>query len=431
MKTYYEKKLTREDYGNLLRRPGDTTEQIQVVVRDICLDIRKNGDTAVKEYSERYEPIAVERFRVTREEFEEARVGVPEKVLHAVGVAADNIRTFHNDQVRKSVDIVISKGIVCRREIRPYDIVGLYVPAGSAPLPSTVMMLGIPAKLAGCERIIISSPPNAAGKIDPSVLVTAEEIGIDEIYKVGGAQAIAAMAYGTETIPRVEKIFGPGNRYVTAAKQFIATDPLGAAIDLVAGPSELLVIADDTAMPKLVAVDLLSQAEHDPYSQVVLVTTSPILAEQVDSEIARLVIDMPRRKIIDQSLDKSFSLIVDTLDAALKFSNDYAPEHLSIHCEHPDELVPRIKNAGSVFLGRYSPVTAGDYASGTNHTLPTGGTARWQSGVTVESFQKTMTIQSLSKEGLESLAPTLITLTETEGLEAHKRAVTERLTDAD
>jgi histidinol dehydrogenase len=309
--------------------------------------------------------------------------------------------------------------------------VGLYVPAGSAPLPSTVMMLGIPAKLAGCERIIISSPPNAAGKIDPSVLVTAEEIGIDEIYKVGGAQAIAAMAYGTETIPRVEKIFGPGNRYVTAAKQFIATDPLGAAIDLVAGPSELLVIADDTAMPKLVAVDLLSQAEHDPYSQVVLVTTSPILAEQVDSEIARLVIDMPRRKIIDQSLDKSFSLIVDTLDAALKFSNDYAPEHLSIHCEHPDELVPRIKNAGSVFLGRYSPVTAGDYASGTNHTLPTGGTARWQSGVTVESFQKTMTIQSLSKEGLESLAPTLITLTETEGLEAHKRAVTERLTDAD
>jgi histidinol dehydrogenase len=428
MKVYIEKKLSREEYVNLLKRPGDMAEQIQSVVRDICLEVRKEGDAAVKKYSERYEPLAADRFPVMPDEFDEARNRITDGLRKAIDVAAGNIRTFHKTQVRQSVDILISKGIVCRREIRPYDIVGLYVPAGSAPLPSTVLMLGIPAKLAGCDRILICSPPNAAGKIDPSVLVTAEKIGITEVYKIGGAQSIAAMAYGTESIPKVEKIFGPGNRYVTAAKQFIATDPLGAAIDLVAGPSELLIIADDTAHPRIVAADLLSQAEHDAYSQVILVTTSPGLADTVEKEIVDILTGIPRRKIIDQSLEKSFILIVDSIESGVTFSNLYAPEHLSIHLEQPEVLVPRIKNAGSVFLGAFSPVTAGDYATGTNHTLPTGGSARWQSGVTVESFQKTITFQSLTKEGLESIAPTLIELTEAEGLDAHKRAVTERLT---
>ncbi len=429
MKIYNKRKLTKEDLKSLMRRPGDGAADITELVGKICLDVKKRGDDAVREYADLYEPTSVEIFRVADDEFEEAERLVSPKLKEAVTKAENNIRAFHLAQLRDSEDVQISDGISCRREIRPYDTVGLYIPAGSAPLPSTVLMLGVPAQIAGCTRILLSSPPNGAGKIDPSVLFTASHLGIREIYKAGGAQAIAAMAYGTKSIPKVEKIFGPGSRYVMLAKQFVSSDRdmSGCPVDLIAGPSELLIIADDTAPPEFVAVDLLSQAEHDPYSQVVLVTPDRQLAEKVTEIVQSKATAFPRRKIIEQSLARSFILVVSNMDEAIESSNDYAPEHLTIMTRDPEEIGKKIKHAGSVFLGEYSPVTAGDYASGTNHTLPTGGSAKWFGGLTVESFQKTITFQTLTREGLQNLAPTLITLTEAEGLDAHKLAVTERL----
>jgi histidinol dehydrogenase len=429
MKLYTKRKLSAEELQKLLKRPGDGNESITTIVRNICNDVKKRGDEAVREYGDLYEPTAVDVFRVTDEEFEEAEKMVSPNLHEAITVAERNIRKFHEAQVRSSKEIQISEGIVCRREIRPYDTVGLYIPAGSAPLPSTVLMLGVPAKLAGCRRIVLCSPPNASGRVDPAVLVTASRIGIREVYIAGGAQAIAAMAYGTKSIPKVDKIFGPGSRYVTIAKQIISADPdkAGCPVDLIAGPSELLIIADSSADEHFVVADLLSQAEHDPFSQVVLVTTEAKLAEKVIIGIEQKAAELPRRKIIEQSLSRSFCLVVSSLDEALDFTNQYAPEHLSIFTEDPDAVSPMIKHAGSVFLGSWSPVTAGDYASGTNHTLPTGGSAKWFGGLTVESFQKSITFQKLSEEGLRSIAPTLVTLTEAEGLEAHKQSVTERL----
>lgn len=429
MKIYNKRKLTKEDLKNLMRRPGDGAVDIIELVDRICLDVKKRGDEAVREYAELYEPTAVDIFRVSDDEFNEAESLVSPKLKDAVTTAENNIRAFHMAQFRDREEVQISDGILCRREIRPYDTVGLYIPAGSAPLPSTVLMLGVPAQIAGCSRIILTSPPNAAGKIDPSVLFTASHLGIREIYKAGGAQAIAAMAYGTKSIPKVEKIFGPGSRYVMLAKQSVSSDRdmSGCPVDLIAGPSELLIIADDTAPPEFVAIDLLSQAEHDPYSQVVLVTPDRQLADKVAEIIQSKATALPRRKIIEQSLARSFILVVSNMEEAIESSNEYAPEHLSIITRYPEEVSKKIKHAGSVFLGEYSPVTAGDYASGTNHTLPTGGSAKWFGGLTVESFQKTITFQTITREGLQNLAPTLITLTEAEGLEAHKLAVTERL----
>jgi histidinol dehydrogenase len=319
------------------------------------------------------------------------------------------------------------EGVVCWRESRPIERVGLYVPAGSAPLPSTVLMLGIPAMLAGCSRIILCSPPKTNGFVDPLILAAAAMIGIDEIYNVGGAQAIAAMAYGTETIPKVDKIFGPGNRYVTAAKQFVSTDPEGAAIDLLAGPSEVLILSDETADPDVVAYDLISQAEHDADAQAVLVTTDERLAKEVLRVLPQKASEFPRNKIVESSLEHSFIFVADSLESAVRFSNDYAPEHLIINMQNAETLVPSIINAGSVFVGPFAPVTAGDYASGTNHTLPTNGTARWASGVSLDSFLKNVTFQSIIKSGLESLAPTLTAFASVEGLQAHARAVTARL----
>jgi histidinol dehydrogenase len=427
MKIISKKELTHNAYNGLLKRPGYNGDDIESIVREICLNVKKRGDEAVREYGDLYEPTAVDVFRVSDAEFDEAETAVPETLLRAIGEARENIGTFHEAQKRSPIDLTIAEGVRCRREVRPYDTVGLYIPAGSAPLPSTVLMLGVPALIAGCGRIVLCSPPNGAGKIDPAVLVTAAKLGIREVYKAGGAQAIAAMGYGTKSIPKVEKIFGPGSRYVARAKQFVAADPDGCAIDLEAGPSELLIIADKTANPDFVAIDLLSQAEHDPYSQVVLVTDHPALAEKVSAIVRDRTHRLTRRKIVEQSIDKSFILLLDTIDDAIEFSNRYAPEHLSILTDRPDDLIPRIQHAGSVFLGSYSPVTAGDYASGTNHTLPTGGAARWYGGLTLESFQKTITFQSLTKEGLRNLSETLVTLTDAEGLEAHRLAVTERL----
>ncbi len=427
MKIYNKRKLTSEDILNLIKRPGDGAESVEKIVRDICIDVKKRGDEAIREYGELYEPASVDILRVSDEEFEQAELLVSSKLHDAIAIAEQNIRKFHLAQIRTPEEINIADGITCRREIHPYGRVGLYIPAGSAPLPSTVLMLGVPARIAGCSHIVLCSPPNASGKVDPTVLVAASYLGIREVYKAGGAQAIAAMAYGTQSIPKVEKIFGPGSRYVMLAKQFVASDSAGCPVDLIAGPSELLIIADDTAREEIIAIDLLSQAEHDPFSQVVLVTIDQKFAERVVEIVQARTADLPRRKIIEQAIARSFVLVVSSIPEAIEFTNDYAPEHLTINTRNPDEIASHIRHAGSVFLGEFSPVTAGDYASGTNHTLPTGGSAKWFGGLTLECFQKTITYQRLTEEGLRYLAPTLITLTEAEGLEAHKLAVTERL----
>lgn len=426
MKTYVLQELSQNQYQQLLRRGGAFSPDVRRAAEEICLNVKQRKDEALKMYTAQFDGVSPSTWRVPEEEIQRARARQSDETLTALNTAAANIEKFHRSQLRTIRKVETLPGVVCWQENRPIETVGFYVPAGSAPLPSTVLMLGIPAMLAGCSRIVLCSPPQKNGKVDALVLAAATLVGIKEIYNVGGAQAIAAMAYGTESIPKVNKIFGPGNRYVAAAKQFVATDPEGAAIDLLAGPSELLVIADEYANATVVAADLLSQAEHDPDAQVVLVTPSAFLAQRVQEALAGLQKDLPRRNIIEQSLKNSFVVLTASLDEAIRFANDYAPEHLLLNVREPESLIPQIRSAGSVFLGPYSPVTAGDYASGTNHTLPTGGSAKWTGGISVESFQKTVTFQSISREGLQLLAPTLTLLAAAEGLEAHKRAVAAR-----
>jgi histidinol dehydrogenase len=427
MNLYSISQLTREDRKQLCVRPWSGDESLRETVASLCLDVKQRGDNALKEYSKRFDAVPVFEFRVSPSEIENARNNTPGALVAAIEHAARNIRAFHAAQMRTETKIETEPGVLCWRQQRAIETVGLYIPAGSAPLPSTVLMLGIPALLAGSSRIVLCSPPKSNGSIDPAVLATAAHLGIREIYKIGGAQAIAAMAYGTRSIPKVEKIFGPGNQYVTEAKRFVSSDPDGAAIDLLAGPSELLVIADDAARPAIVAADLLSQAEHDPQSQVVLLTTSESLAQSAMDELRQQLELLPRNDIAAKALDKSYAIVMQSIEEAVSFSNMYAPEHLLINVREPEAIVPQIRNAGSVFLGAFAPVTAGDYASGTNHTLPTGGSARWVSGVSVDSFQKSITFQSITREGLQRLAPALTTLAQTEGLEAHARAVKHRL----
>jgi histidinol dehydrogenase len=409
-------------------RPWTGEKSVTDAVSAICRDVRDRRDEALREYSHRFDAAPVDSFRVTPAEADAARARVSSDLRAAIDRAARNIRTFHAAQLHSESPVETEPGVRCWRETRPIETVGLYIPAGSAPLPSTVLMLGIPALLAGCKRIVLCSPPKSDGEVDAAVLAAAAAIGLSEFYRVGGAQAIAAMAYGTESIPKVDKIFGPGSQYVTEAKRFVSSDPAGTAIDLLAGPSELLVIADENAEPGIIAADLLSQAEHDPQSQVVLVTTDERFAKNVISEAGIQLQRLQRKEIVLRALDNSFALVVQSLDEAVTFSNQYAPEHLIINTRSPEKLIAGIQHAGSVFLGSFSPVTAGDYASGTNHTLPTGGTARWTNGVTVESFQKTVTFQALTQEGLTRLTPTLVTLAEAEGLGAHASAVLARQT---
>ncbi|MCX6132681.1 MAG: histidinol dehydrogenase [Ignavibacteriales bacterium] len=426
MRLYHSAQLTGDEQKALCIRLWTAESSTRGSVEALCLDVKKRGDAALREYSKRFDTAEVIDVKVNPSSIEAAQKAVPPFVLAAIDQAARNIRAFHASQIRKEEELETEIGVVCWREQRALETVGLYVPAGSAPLPSTVLMLGIPALLAGCKRIILCSPPKANGLPDPVVLAAAAQIGLHEVYAIGGAQAIAAMAFGTESVPRVDKIFGPGNQYVTEAKRFVASDPEGAAIDLLAGPSELLIIADDTAHARIVAADLLSQAEHDPQSQVVLAVTSDRLAKNVLDEIDRQLMQLPRNAVAAKALETSFVVVVQSLKEAAAFSNLYAPEHLIINVRQPNDLVPLIQNAGSVFLGPFAPVTAGDYASGTNHTLPTGGTARWFSGVSLESFQKLITFQSITRDGLKRLAPTLTTLAGVEGLEAHARAVSIR-----
>jgi len=420
--------LSEEQRRALCVRAWTREKSLTENVRTICSEVKARGDDALRDYSARFETVPVGDFLVPPEKIDAAKAGISSDLLSAINHAARNIRTFHAAQLQQGNSVETEPGVRCWREMRPIEIVGLYIPAGSAPLPSTVLMLGVPAQLAGCRRIILCSPPKSDGEVDSAVLAVGSAIGLREIYRVGGAQAIAAMAYGTRSIPKVDKIFGPGSQYVTEAKRIVSSDPGGAAIDLLAGPSELLVIADETADPRIVAADLLSQAEHDPQSQIVLVTTNDVAARSILNDVLQQLPQISRKAIAQRALENSFALVVESLDDAVTFSNQYAPEHLIINTRDPEKLVGGIQHAGSVFLGSSAPVTAGDYASGTNHTLPTGATARWSNGVTVESFQKSVTFQSLTPDGLQRLAPTLVALAEAEGLEAHARAVLARQT---
>jgi histidinol dehydrogenase len=428
MNLYLEHTLDAGQRAELLKRPSDAAFGGGDAVRELCLNIKTQGDAALRQYTERFDGVRIEDFRVPESAIVQAGNNISGEFKIALAAAISNIKKFHSAQQRVPLFVETMPGVFCRREIRPIERVGLYVPAGSAPLPSTVLMLGIPAKLAGCVRIVLCSPPKANGNVDPYVLAAARAIGIDEVYSAGGAQAIAALAYGTQSIPKVDKIFGPGNRYVAAAKQFVSADLQGAAIDMFAGPSEVLIIADSGADPEIIALDMISQAEHDTDSQAVLVTTDPKLAAQTIEILPSITGRFPRKSIIEKSLKNSFAFIAETQESALRFANDYAPEHLILNTADAESLVPSIINAGSVFLGRCTPVTAGDYASGTNHTLPTGGSARWFSGLSLESFQKTVTFQTLTQNGLQQLAPSLTAFADAEGLQAHSEAVRRRLT---
>jgi histidinol dehydrogenase len=423
--------LDPDQLNALCRRPADRRPDTPAEVRAICDAVRRRGDSALLDLTEHFDGVRPERLRVMPHELERVTRDLSPGRLSALTAAAENIRRFHEAQLTSPEAIETSPGVTCWRERRALESVGLYVPAGSAPLPSTVLMLGIPASVAGCRRIVLCSPPRTSGDLDPLILAAARIAGITEIYRVGGAQAIAALAYGTESVPKVEKIFGPGNRFVTAAKRIVAADPDGCAIDLPAGPSEVLVIADASAPPLFAALELLAQAEHDADAQSVLVATDSETARRILQKVERLLPTISRRSLAEAALAGSFVLIVPTLDRAIEFSNRYAPEHLVLLTEQPERLVPHIRNAGSVFLGPYAPVAAGDYASGTNHTLPTGGAARITGGLSVEDFTKALTFQNITSLGLEGLAETVETLAEAEGLEAHRLSIALRRNGAD
>ena len=390
-------------------------------------DVKRRGDQAIKEYTEKFDGVALENFTVTEDEVSNACLRVEDDVKEAFQLAAANIEKFHRAQIAKEERIETSEGIVCFRESRPIEKIGLYVPGGTAPLPSTVLMLGVPARLAGCQEVVLCTPPNKEGNVPDTILYTAKLCDITQILKIGGAQAIAALSYGTETIPKVYKIFGPGNQYVTAAKMLLSIEADGPAIDLPAGPSELLVIAGDEARADFVASDLLSQAEHGPDSQVVLLCDNDEKVKEILLELEKQLAFLPRKEIAEKALKKSFAMVVEDLEQALEFSNNYAPEHLILNIENADKYISQVKSAGSVFLGPYSCESAGDYASGTNHTLPTYGYAKNYSGVSIDSFVKKITFQKLSKQGVRSLGPAVEKMAEIEDLFAHKNAMTVRI----
>ncbi len=417
----------RED---LLARPAvRDDDRIRDGAKRIVDRVRRDGDRAVAELTLELDGAALTSFKVTEDEFAAAEAALDAAALDAIDVAIGNVRRFHEAQLPAPVVVETMPGIRCERISQPLESVGLYVPAGTAPLPSAAVMLCVPAALAGCPIRVLCTPPRKDGSADPAVLVAARRAGVSEIYKIGGAQAVAAMAYGTETVPRVVKIYGPGNAWVTAAKSLVAMDPAGAAIDLPAGPSEVLVIADDTANPDYVASDLLSQAEHGEDSQVVLVCTSAGIGEAVLAATAAQLESLPRRKIAEAAIGHSRFIVADDLEEAAGISNQYAPEHLILHTESPRDLLPSLRNAGSVFLGPWSPESVGDYCSGTNHVLPTYGSARSYSGLSVDQFLRQTTVQELTRDGLESIGAAVVTLAELEGLDAHARAVQYRLDD--
>ncbi len=409
----------------LLERPTFETSSLEASVTNILNEVKLNGDDALKRYSSMFDKVTVEELAVSEEEVAEAIQNVDEELKGAIEKAKLNIEKFHCGQLIKEEPIIIEDGISCWRKSVAIEKVGLYIPGGSAPLFSTVLMLGIPARLAGCTEVVLCTPPGKNGKIHPAILYTAQVVGISKIYKTGGAQAIAALAYGTATIPKVFKIFGPGNQYVTSAKQLVQKD--GVAIDMPAGPSEVAVLADETAVASFVAADLLSQAEHGADSQAILVTTSERIMLEVEEEITKQLQKLSRKEITNEALKNSKIILLETLNDCVEMINAYSPEHLIIACKNEEDIAERIINAGSVFLGNYSPESVGDYASGTNHTLPTNGYAKAYSGVSVDSFVKKITFQKLTKEGLKKISKTVEVMAEAEGLLAHRNAVRFRL----
>ena len=414
----------------LLRRPAlDDAGSLTARVESIVADVRARGDAALAELTARYDGVAVESLKVGEAEFAAAEAALPAAAHAAIDRAIANVRCFHEAQRLAPLSVETSPGVRCERIEVPLEAVGLYVPAGSAPLPSAAIMTAVPAAIAGCPTRVLCTPPRRDGRADSAVLVAARRAGVTDIYKVGGAQAIAAMAYGTASIPKVDKICGPGNAWVTAAKLVVARDPGGAALDLPAGPSEVLVIADDTARPGFVAADLLAQAEHDPSAQVLLVTTSAALAAAVVAEVERQQATLSRRAITAAALEASRVIIVDDLATAFEVSNAYAPEHLILEIDRARDWLGSVRAAGSVFLGHWSPESIGDYCSGTNHVLPTYGYARAFSGLSVADFMRRITVQELTREGLRDLGPVAQTLAGLEGLDGHAQAVAVRLAE--
>lgn len=415
------------DWSALTSRPTKEPQNLQKIVLEVFEKIQAEKDRALINFTEQFDKVRLTSLEVSVEEIEEAKSLISEDLKHAIRLAAYNIEKFHEAQREDVTVIETTKGVNCWRESRGIENVGIYIPGGTAPLFSTTLMLGIPAKLAGCQNIILCTPPNKEGKIHPAILYTANLIGIEKIYKVGGIQAIGALTFGTETIQNVDKIFGPGNQYVTAAKQ--VAQNFGVAIDMPAGPSEVLVIADETSVPKYVAVDLLSQAEHGIDSQVILLTNNEQILEETIAELKLQLAVLPRRELAAKALENSRGIVLDSIEECVVFSNIYAPEHLIFACETPEHYIPKIINAGSVFLGNYSCESAGDYASGTNHTLPTNAYAKNYSGVSLDSFIKKITFQKLTEEGIKNIGPAIELMAEAEELFAHKNAVTLRLLD--
>ena len=415
----------RAEWNNVLKRSALHTEDIRPAVQEIIGKIRAEGDRALYEYEEKFDKVKLASLIVTPEEFDEAGKALESGLKEAILRALENIRAFHAAQKFESKKVETVPGVTCWQKAVPIEKVGLYIPGGTAPLFSTVLMLATPAQIAGCKEIILCSPPNTEGKIHPAILFAAQAAGVKKVFKAGGVQAIAAMAYGTESVPKVYKIFGPGNQYVTVAKQEVSLRDV--AIDMPAGPSEVAVLADETANPVFVASDLLSQAEHGVDSQAVLITTSETLLRETQAEVERQLAALPRKAITEKSLESSRLILVKDLDEALDMVNEYAPEHLIIETKDYQDIAERIINAGSVFLGPYAPESAGDYASGTNHTLPTNGYAKAYSGVSLDSFIRKITFQEITREGIRTLGPTIQVMAENEHLDAHKNAVTIRL----
>lgn len=423
MKTYINP--PKNSWDELLKRPVFSVDELRNKVQEILTDIRTNGIDAIRKYTEKFDGVFIENLEVTAVEIEEACNLVDGALKDAITIAAGNIQKFHESQIPQTKRIETTSGVTCWQKAVAIDKVGLYIPGGSAPLFSTVLMLAIPAKIAVCKEIVLCTPPDKEGKINPAILFAAHLVGVNKIYKIGGVQAIGAMAYGIDCVPKIYKIFGPGNQYVMAAKQLVSISDV--AIDMPAGPSEVAIMADSTANPAFVAADLLSQAEHGPDSQVVLVTNDPSLVEKVDLELESQLDQLPRKAIAKKALENSQAIVLNNADEMIDLINGYAPEHLIIAMENYLEVAEKITNAGSVFLGNFTPESAGDYASGTNHTLPTNGWARSFSGVNLDSFMKKITFQEITSEGIRHLGPVIETMAAAELLDAHKNAVTLRL----
>ncbi len=415
----------KEDWNEILKRPNLDNGTINQAVTEVLNDVKINGDEAVRRYTSKFDHVSLSNFRVSEKEIAEAEQFVDAELKQCIEIAKQNIEKFHSAQKATHQVVETTKGVLCWQKSVAIETVGLYIPGGSAPLFSTVLMLGIPAKLVGCSNIILCTPPNKEGKVHPAILYTANLLGLTEIYKVGGIQSIAAMAYGTETVPKVSKIFGPGNSYVTAAKQIVTTN--GVAIDMPAGPSEVAIMADNTSVPAFVAADLLSQAEHGADSQVILFTCDETILDAINKELEIQLDALPRNEIARKALENSKAIVLQSVSEMIDISNSYAPEHLIIAMNNATEIAERIINAGSVFLGNYSPESAGDYASGTNHALPTAGYAKSYSGVNLDSFTKKISFQQLSKTGFLNLGPVIEKMAEAEQLIGHKNAATIRL----